>query len=231
MKYIIIKAVVLCAAAFAGISAQAQTVYVTDHLAVGIHETESPNSAIIEVLPTGTVLEILEDGENFVRVRNDEGLGGWVDKNYLMIEKPSQLALLELETQHIDTLNALEIAKEEIEALTLTAESLRAAGQLQGNTEEATSDALSEMQRLAKENQILKQELDSTKAIAATAQSIQEVIVTPGTDSQLTMPSSSRPSLTLWHWIVVFVLMALSFGLGAYLVDWSMRRRHGGFRV
>ena len=87
------------------------------------------------------------------------------------------------------------------------------------------------MQHLAEENQILKQELESAKAIAATAQSIEEVIITAGFESDLAIPSNTDPSLTLWHWIAVFVLMALSFGFGAYVVDWSMRRRHGGFRV
>ena len=225
------QAVFLCAAVIATIPTHAETVYVIDHLAVGVHENKTLNSPIIKVLPTGTALEVLEREEAFVKVRTDDGLEGWVDKNYVMEDKPSQLALLELEAKHVDAVNELEVARAEIESLTLTVGSLESAGEFQETTEEATSDALREMQRLAEENQALKQELTSAKALAATAQSIQEVIVTPSIETDHPMSSRVPLGLTKWHWIMVVALMVLAFGFGGYLVDWGFRRRHGGFRV
>ena len=231
MREIIIKVVLSCAAAFASMAAQAQTVYVIDYLAVGVHENNNLNSTIVQVLPTGATLEVLEYEDELVKVRTNEGLEGWIDKNYVMEDKPSQLALLELEAQHVDSINALEVARAEIEALTLTVDALQSVDLRQETTEEATSDALREMQRLAEENQSLKQELESAKAIAATAQTIQEVVVTPTGEPYFELSSRPRPGLSLWHWIMVFALMVLAFGFGGYVVDWSVRRRHGGFRV
>ena len=226
-----VQAGLLCAIVIASFAVTAETVYVIDHLAVGVHEEKVLNSAIIKVLPTGTTLEVLERDEELVRVRTDDGLEGWVDKNYVMQDKPAQLALLELEAKHVDAVNELEVARAEIESLTLTVESLESAGQLQETTEEATSDALREMQRLAEENRNLKQDLESAKAIAATAQTIQEVILTPGSEMGHGVPLGGGLGLTKWHWIMVLALMVLAFGFGGYLVDWSVRRRHGGFRV
>ena len=221
----------LCVTLFAALPVLAETVYVIDHLAVGVHEEKVLNSAIVKVLPTGTALEVLERDDELVKVRTEEGVEGWVDKTYVMQDKPSQLALLELEAKHFDALNELEVAKAEIESLTITVNSLESAGQLQDTTEEATSDALREMQRLAEENQTLKQDLEAAKSLAATAQTIQEVIVTPASKETYGVPLDDRLGLSRWHWVMVLALMVLAFGSGGYLVDWSVRRRHGGFRI
>ena len=226
-----LSAGIVCVALCTPTVAPSETVYVVDHLAVGVHENEALNSAIIKILPTGSALDVLERKDEIVKVRTDEGLEGWVDKNYVMEDKPAQLALLELEAQHVDVTDALEVAKAQIESLTLTLDSMASAGEAQETTEEATSEALREMQRLAQENQSLKEKLDSANAIAARAQSIEEVIVTASTDPVHRNVLRAQLGLTKWHWIMVLALMVLAFGSGGYLVDWSVRRRHGGFRV
>lgn len=217
--------------AFAAFPILAETIYIIDHLAVGVHESKVLNSAIIKVLPSGTALEVVEREEEFVKVRTEEGLEGWVDKNYVMVDKPAVLALLELEAKHVDAVNALEVARAEIESLSLTVGALESAGERQETTEDATSDALREMQRLAEENQALKAELESAKAIAVTSETIQEVVMTPAMVSGHGISIATPIGLTKWHWIMVLALMVLAFGFGGYMVDWGSRRRHGGFRV
>jgi hypothetical protein len=34
-----------------------------------------------------------------------------------------------------------------------------------------------------------------------------------------------------WHLILVASVLLLAFAAGGWLVDWGIRRRHGGFRV
>ena len=34
-----------------------------------------------------------------------------------------------------------------------------------------------------------------------------------------------------WQWLLLLATLALSVALGAYSIDWQLRRRHGGFRV
>ena len=225
------QAVFLCAAVIATIPTHAETVYVIDHLAVGVHENKTLNSPIIKVLPTGTALEVLEREEAFVKVRTDDGLEGWVDKNYVMEDKPSQLALLELEAKHVDAVNELEVARAEIESLTLTVGSLESAGEFQETTEEATSDALREMHRLAEENQALKQELTSRQSPCRHGPEYSgghrnslyrnrspHVLQGAPRSDQVALDYGSCPNGAGVR------LRRLSGGLG-------FRRRHGGFRV
>jgi len=226
--------VVLIVTTFFGSVVWAQNVYVIDHLAVGLHETKQINSPIVRVLPTGTTLQVLRREEVFVKVKTEDGVEGWVDATYVMDEKPAQLALLELEARFVDSRNELEVARAEIESLTIKLESMRSAEVGHDSNEEATSEALREMQRLAEKNQSLVAELEAAKIASREAE--RQAVgrhETSGPSQNLTAMFSNTGFLGLgkWHWIMVGALMVLAFGLGGYLVDWGIRRRHGGFRI
>jgi hypothetical protein len=185
-------------------------------------------------LPTGTTLQVLRREEVFVKVKTEDGVEGWVDATYVMDEKPAQLALLELEARFVDSRNELEVARAEIESLTIKLESMRSAEVGHDSNEEATSEALREMQRLAEKNQSLLAELEAAKIAAREAE--RQAVgrhETSGPSQSLTVMFSNTGFLGLgkWHWIMVGALMVLAFGLGGYLVDWGIRRRHGGFRI
>ncbi len=226
--------VVLTVTTFFGSAVWAQNVYVIDHLAVGLHETKQINSPIVRVLPTGTTLQVLRREEVFVKVKTEGGVEGWIDATYVMDEKPAQLALLELEARFVDSRNELEVARAEIESLTIKLESMRSAEVGHDSNEEATSEALREMQRLAEKNQSLLAELEAAKIAAREAE--RQAVgghETSGPSQSSTVMFSNTGVLGLgkWHWIMVGALMVLAFGLGGYLVDWGIRRRHGGFRI
>lgn len=229
MKNTIALLLVMLITSITGAANAAESVYVIDRLAVGVHEEQDLNSAIVKVLPTGTPLEVMVRDGNFVQVKTVEGVVGWVDATYVMEEKPAQLVLLELESQHADTKNALEAARAEIESLSFKMEGLEAGQTQQDAVEQATSDALRETQRLAQENQLLKDQLASAQAAA---------VANPTPDANPSpMPAlpdrriSEGLGLTRWHWVMIAALMLLAFGAGGYIVDWAVRRRHGGFRV
>lgn len=226
--------VVLIVTTFFGSVVWAQNVYVIDHLAVGLHETKQINSPIVRVLPTGTTLQVLRREEVFVKVKTQDGVEGWIDATYVMDEKPAQLALLELEARFVDSRNELEVARAEIESLTIKLESMRSAEVGHDSNAEATSEALREMQRLAEKNQSLLAELEAAKIAAREAE--RQAVgghETSGPSQSLPVMFSNTGFLGLgkWHWIMVGALMVLAFGLGGYLVDWGIRRRHGGFRI
>ena len=207
----------------------AQVMYVVDRLAVGIHRDQSLDSAITKVIPTGTRVEIVSRSENVLQVKTEDGIVGWVDKTYLMEEKPAQIALLELETQHVEALNELEVARAKIESLNVQLEAMQSAEAIQASTEAATSDALREMQRLAEENQSLKLELVEAAKLAQVR--TQSTSAQPNSSRRASVYSQEFLGLGFWHWILMGALMLLGFGVGGYVVDWSARRRHGGFRV
>jgi len=75
--------------AFLPIKLLAETVYITDSVLVGLHEEKSIDSAILKVLPTGTVLEVIKRDNDFVHVRDPKGVTGWISNNYLMTNEPN----------------------------------------------------------------------------------------------------------------------------------------------
>ncbi|MEE8234125.1 MAG: TIGR04211 family SH3 domain-containing protein, partial [Gammaproteobacteria bacterium] len=119
------------------VNSQAETVYITDSLLVGLHEEKSIDSPILKVLPTGTTLEVIKRDDDFVHVRDPKGVSGWISNSYLTTNNPdknenmdegaaqSKIRELEAELQNIKiqqakpdqelVINTDEIAKLKIE--------------------------------------------------------------------------------------------------------------------
>ena len=71
------------------LSSMAATEYVTDRVMLGVHQEAEEDSTLIQSVPSGTAVEVLNENENFKRVRLPDGTEGWVSSAYLMKEKPS----------------------------------------------------------------------------------------------------------------------------------------------
>ena len=115
------------------------------------------------------------------------------------------------------------------------------------------TETLRELQHLAQENQHLKQELSDSvtkfralnEARAAALQlgaagdkpgaHLKRPVMTQ--DFELTgpltwlSPYASIVRWKEWQWLLLGAALLLAGGLGAYLVDWRNRQRHGGFRI
>ncbi len=67
---------------------QAQsTQYVSDHLVITLRSGQGSQYQILKTLPSGTRLEVLETSESgYTKVRNSEGVEGWVLTRYLSPE-------------------------------------------------------------------------------------------------------------------------------------------------
>ncbi len=119
---------------------------------------------------------------------------------------------------------------------------------------ESVSNALRDIQRLAEENRGLKQEiaiLEANQELVATAGEDLEAL--PARDPTLVLEDrlpdersesassegtvSGQPNLLgfvrwqPWQWMLLASALLLSFGAGGWLVDYRVRRRHGGFRI
>jgi len=220
----------------------AGTAYVIDRLTVGIHADKTLNSPILKMVPTGTPLDVLERDGDFARVQTPDGTEGWVDTSYLMSEQPATLKVVALEAEHRETAAALRDARAEIEALREQIAELRGtsagaeprAGEEGSDAAPITAGALREMQRLAEENRRLKQRLDelSKSSAGGGPGNPGHTETAPGAQPDPEGPWAALvPSLPTRHWILLGFVALLAFALGAYAVDWDVRRRHGGFRV
>ncbi|MEX2479354.1 MAG: TIGR04211 family SH3 domain-containing protein [Gammaproteobacteria bacterium] len=234
----------------------AEQVYVIDKLLVGIHEQKNLDSAIIKVLPTGSVLEVLERDGDLALVRDAEQNEGWVDTAYLTADQPAALRLAAIEAEKaaveqqlaaLENAGAASSAKpadgkllEQLEAMTrentelkgkLSDERLRA-GQLQ--TEVAALRSELRDQTAPPDARIVELE-------RAREQLQRELTAAQATIKEVTARASLQPTAAMIPLIVreyaaiitliVLALLALAFGAGAYVVDVMNRRRHGGFRI
>jgi len=213
---------VLVACLGLALPAGAKSVYVVDQLLIGVHEQKERQSVILELLPSGTRLEVIKREEDFVHVKTPGGTSGWADRKYLMSEKPARVSLAELETQHRKVQQSVATARKELKAL----RAKRANG-----TDENTRK---ELRMLRSENTELKETIASAEnqlTELARAQAAQAAAAEPEGPAPTTQVSLRQIAIEPATWAVLSALFVLGLVLGTYLMDYRQRKRHGGFRV
>ena len=228
------------------VTIQAETVYITDSLLVGLHEEKSIDSPILKVLPTGTTLEVIERDDDFIHVRDPKGVSGWISNSYLISNNPdkneimdegaaqSKIRELEAELQNIKLqqakpdqetiINADEIAKLKNENKTLKqkikSDKLKS-GELQANLAELRNQIsqAGDNNKLSSELQLLA---EKNAGLEDEIKQLQK-----GSNTEVSGPNNSKLS-NLIIGSGIALLAGLLFGI--FIMDWLQRRRHGGLR-
>jgi SH3 domain protein len=129
----------------------ADTRYVSDRLIISIRDGQDQNAAVLGYLETAAPVEILEEKGDFLRIRTEDGIEGWVRTQYIVSEKPKALIIDNLENK-IETLN------KEIETLK--------------NEQDSGSNTLSKTKKMYQNNiEELKEEVNINQKFAAKAKS------------------------------------------------------------
>jgi SH3 domain protein len=132
-------------------SVLAETRYVSDRLIISIRDGQDQNAAVLGYLETGAPVDILEEKENLLKIRTEDGIEGWVRAQYIVSEKPKPLII--------------EGLKNEIKALNEEIQNIK-------NEKESTSDKLSESKKIYQEKiEELKEEVSINQKFAAKAKS------------------------------------------------------------
>jgi len=95
----------------------AETRYVSDNLIVTVRGGKGNEFKIIETIPTGTPVVIIEDGKTYIKVRTPKGSEGYVRRHYISksIPKKTQIKQLhiniaslnkQIDAQRKDSLNS-----------------------------------------------------------------------------------------------------------------------------
>jgi len=71
--------------------------YVTDKLLAGVYEKPEISAAPLQLLPSGTPVELLKTEGTFTQVRLPNRSEGWIESHFISNEKPAQVMLLELQ--------------------------------------------------------------------------------------------------------------------------------------
>ena len=127
----------------------ADTRYVSDRLIISIRDGQDQNAAVLGYLETAAPVEILEEKGDFLRIRTEDGIEGWVRTQYIVSEKPKALIIDNLKNK-IETLN------KEIETLK--------------NEQDSGSNTLSKTKKMYQNNiEELKEEVNINQKFAAKA--------------------------------------------------------------
>jgi len=71
----------------------AETLYVTDRILLGMHQEASEASPVFKTITSGTAAIVLQRNESFIKIKLADGTEGWVSKNYLKKEKTAATRL------------------------------------------------------------------------------------------------------------------------------------------
>jgi len=95
-RFIIILPVLLLSLFSAPAQAETDIAYINDILRVGVRPEPDSRVTPIGVVVTGMKLEVLDRRDNYVQIRTDKGLTGWIKDIYVTQEPPAMIQLKQL---------------------------------------------------------------------------------------------------------------------------------------
>jgi SH3 domain protein len=129
----------------------ADTRYVSDRLIISIRDGQNQNAAVLGYIESGAPVDVLEEEEEFLRIRTEDLIEGWVRAQYIVSEKPKVLIIENL--------------KNEITALKKESETFQ-------NEQDSASNTLSKTKKMYQEDiEELKEEVNINQKFAAKAKS------------------------------------------------------------
>ena len=224
-------------------AAMADTAWVSDRLKAGLHAEPTASSTVLTLLPAGTEVEVLERDGSVVYVVTADGVEGWLDAQYLSDERPAVLLLADAGME-LEAANGriAELESDLSAARQATAEAAEGGPEVRSASFDApiNSETLRELQRVAEENQRLKQQLAESDAAAemalerlelVSAEPVAEPPQTPAAGASYGHYLYALRDWSAWQWLVLASTVLLCFSLGLWSADAGVRRRHGGFRL
>lgn len=165
----------------------AETVYVHDQLRLGVRPSPDPAASSISVVTTGDALTVLGEQDDFLNIRTEKGLEGWVSRGYVSKELPAR--------------NQLDALKKEYKSLQQARDALQKKLDTGG---EQNEQQVQQQQRLERENATLQQQLNSYNAEASETA---ETATPPSSTPQATTTHAS--SYKQYRWQMLLALLAI----------------------
>jgi SH3 domain protein len=110
-------AVLACILVIIPLYLQARTMYVRDWITVSVRSAPYENSQSLANASTNDMVEVLEEGDGWTRVKTQRGIEGWVQSRYLSPQPPRTLLAHQLE----ERLKALQEENTRLRGLKLAA--------------------------------------------------------------------------------------------------------------
>ena len=195
-----------------------EAAHITDKLLAGMYAKPSTVEQPVQLLPSGTPVELMGEQDGFVKVQLVDGKTGWVEKRFLSEEKPAKVRLLSLQSKYRQLQEKLDRAEEKLADLNKPKEQVAIIEQ------ESEKNASGELQvALAKaENEIQQLKQQAKRGVVAEGPN--------GKAAQAENEGYSSLSWVSFLLLLVIVVLAGVY-LGMRIQDGRQLKRHGGFRV
>jgi len=191
--------------------------HITDKLLAGMYAAPNKAEQPIQLLPSGTPVELMGEQKDFVKVQLVDGKTGWVEKRFLSEEKPAKVRLLALQSKYRQLQGKLDEAEKSLAELGLPAK----LSTPKSDEQQATVELQNAL--LIADNEVLQLK-----------EQISQLIKVPvSVDESKAMQIVAKEDGT--SWLLLSVLFAFTVMAGAYLgmriQDERQLKKHGGFRI
>lgn len=200
------KRVLILMMALAPVTVVAETLYVTERLAVPVYASPAEGPAV-RTVEAGAAIEVLERAERFVRIRDRQGAEGWIDARYLVADAPA--------------LTRLPRANEELTRLR------RELAESQGKLKKAEGDL---GQQVAK-GEALGKQLAAAQVAAAPASPPPAPAPAPEKSAPERAPTGETAAgfgFSLPWLLIAFAMLGVGFVAGVVWLRESIKKRSGG---
>jgi len=226
--------------------------YITPELQLGLHTKASMESPVKLLISSGMAVKVIKVEKEFSLIKTETGSEGWVKNQFLTNETPAVLQVVEMK-EALQRAQDLMKARLKNDTEKASVEDATQNSQLSNDEKAAYEETIAELKdeikaweqldhqdkvaqqaQAEKANQILKEKLAmiASVAIGQDVDASQFDLATEGELPQLrTKPPETFLKIIKKNYILMLMIMGLSFLLGIFLMDLVNRRRHGGYRI
>ncbi|MEW4983577.1 MAG: TIGR04211 family SH3 domain-containing protein [Cycloclasticus sp.] len=194
--------------------------HITDKLLAGMYAAPNKTEQPIQLLPSGTPVELIGEQKDFVKVQLVDGKTGWVEKRFLSEEKPAKVRLLALQSKYRQLQGKLDEAEKRMTALDQPVELPKV------NREEQQPNVELQDALLKANNEVLqlKEQMNQLEEVKVGVDGLVEPKIAK------TVGEEGVASLLIVSLLFVIAVMAGVYA-GMRIQDKRQLKKHGGFRI
>lgn len=226
------------------VTAATPLMYVTDRVPVNLHGANDASAPVVKQITSGTPVQIQEREGALFKVRTEDGSVGWIEPTLLSNEKPLQLLYVELREQLSKSQDEIKTLRDKVPAAATARDESKVVADLRAELK-GSNERVAELERVAHENTTHMNEATArvtaleteNLALKNSGGSASEGNVANADGSEITASNAAsannrKSAISLpWFFASSFLVLLLGGAIGAYAVDWYIRKRHGGFRI
>ena len=202
------------------IALPAYSAHITDKLVVGLYEKPALKGEPLQLLTSGTPIEVLEKKGEAAKVRLADETQGWIEAGYVTEEKPASMMLLEAQAELRQLKAQMGGDAEPGQEQQSLQQELDAARERIARLEEGQADLLAARMAQSRLEDLRERVQQAVDLLGAK----------PSTE-KLGQQQEAGFIESYLAWLVGFVMLVVGFVGGAAFIDYRVRKKFGGIRI